>query len=87
MKTYKIAFLISHPIQYNSPLFKKMADHPQIDLTVLYCSDESVRVMKDRDFGREVKWDIDLLEGYNDLQSRVHTPAWVVPNTGCEHIP
>jgi len=65
MKKYKIAFLISHPIQYFSPLFKEMAKHKEIDLTVYYCSDESVRGMKDVGFGINLKWDIPLLEGYN----------------------
>ncbi|UCG34859.1 MAG: glycosyltransferase family 4 protein [Candidatus Omnitrophota bacterium] len=61
-KKYKIAFLISHPIQYNSPLFAQMARHPQINLTVLYCSDESIKGMQDVGFGEEIKWDIPLLE-------------------------
>lgn len=64
MKQYKISFLLSHPIQYFSPLFREMAKHPQIDLTVYYCSDESIRGVKDVGFGKEVKWDIPLLEGY-----------------------
>ena len=65
MKKYKIAFLISHPIQYFSPLFKEMAKCPCIDLNVYYCSDESIRGMKDVGFGINLKWDIPLLEGYN----------------------
>lgn len=64
MKIHRIAFLISHPIQYFSPLFQRMAAHPQIDLTVFYCSDESIRGGVDREFGRPVTWDIPLLEGY-----------------------
>jgi glycosyltransferase involved in cell wall biosynthesis len=60
----KLAFLISHPIQYYSPLFRELSKEPKIDLTVLYCSDESVRGMKDVGFGKDVKWDIDLLKGY-----------------------
>lgn len=58
----KIAFLISHPIQYYSPLFTELSK--KIDLTVLYCSDESVKTLKDHDFATTIKWDIDLLKGY-----------------------
>jgi len=65
MRRYKVAFLLSHPIQYFSPLFREMAKHPQIDFRVYYCSDESVKGMKDIGFGTDVKWDIPLLEGYN----------------------
>jgi hypothetical protein len=41
-----------------------MAKCGQIDLTVYYCSDESVRGYYDREFGQNIKWDIPLLEGY-----------------------
>jgi len=63
-KKYRLACLVSHPVQYYSPLFKKIAEHPYIDLTVFYCSDESIRGMRDPGFGRVIKWDIPLLEGY-----------------------
>ena len=64
-RKYRIACLVSHPVQYRSPLFKKLAKHPNIDLTVLYCSDEGLKSTKDVDFGVIFKWDIPLLEGYN----------------------
>ena len=74
MKKQRVAFLISHPIQYFSPLFKKLAEQPAIDLTVLYCSDESVRGMRDSGFGSEIKWDIPLLEGYKYKFLKNHSP-------------
>ncbi|MCX8104709.1 MAG: glycosyltransferase family 4 protein [Ignavibacterium album] len=61
----RFIFLLSHPIQYFSPLFVKMAKEEEIDLLVLYCSDENVKGHIDKGFGVEVKWDIPLLEGYN----------------------
>lgn len=61
----RIIFLLSHPIQYFSPLFVEMAKQPDIDLLVLYCSDENVKGHIDKGFGVNVKWDIPLLEGYN----------------------
>ncbi len=64
MRKYKIAFLVSHPIQYFSPLFEKMNDNEKMDLTVYYCSDETLKTFKDRGFNREIKWDIPLLSGY-----------------------
>ena len=62
---YKIAFLTSHVIQYQGPLFKKLAENPQIDLTVLFCSKKGAEQYKDVEFGLHVKWDRDLLEGYS----------------------
>lgn len=61
----KFIFLLSHPIQYFSPLFQQMAKEENIDLLVLYCSDENVKGHIDKGFGVEVKWDIPLLEGYD----------------------
>ena len=42
-----------------------MAKEENVDLLVLYCSDENVKGHIDKDFGVNVKWDIPLLEGYN----------------------
>jgi len=61
----RLIFLLSHPIQYFSPLFQLMAKDPDFDLLVLYCSDENVEGHIDKDFGVEVKWDIPLFEDYN----------------------
>lgn len=65
MEKHKVAFLLSHPIQYFSPLFKKMTQHAGFDLVVFYCSDEGAKEMDDIGFGRKIKWDIPLVEGYN----------------------
>ncbi len=63
-KKYKIAILASHPIQYQTPLFKKLNEIPEIDLTVFFCSNQGLRNYKDLGFGKEFKWDIPLLDGY-----------------------
>jgi glycosyltransferase involved in cell wall biosynthesis len=60
----RLAYLVSHPIQYQVPLLRRIAAEPDIDLTVLYGSDFSVRGYKDDGFGVELKWDLPLLEGY-----------------------
>ncbi len=60
----RLAYLVSHPIQYQTPLLRRIALEPEIDLTVFFGSDFSVRGYKDEGFGVDVKWDIPLLEGY-----------------------
>ena len=60
----KIAVFISHPIQYQTPLFKKLAAQPGIDLTVFFFWDFGVKETYDPQFGQKVKWDIPVLEGY-----------------------
>jgi glycosyltransferase involved in cell wall biosynthesis len=60
----RLAYLVSHPIQYQAPLLRRIAQEPDIDLTVFFGSDFSVRGYKDEGFGVAVKWDVPLLGGY-----------------------
>ncbi len=60
----RLAYLVSHPIQYQAPLLRRIAQEPDIDLTVLFGSDFSIRGYKDEGFGVDVEWDVPLLEGY-----------------------
>ena len=65
MTKYKLAILTSHPIQYQTPLFQLLAKQTEIDLTVYFCWDFGVsEPTHDSGFGKEIKWDISLLEGY-----------------------
>lgn len=62
----KIALISSHPIQYNAPLFALIAKEPDIELLVFYTwGKASLGPKYDPDFGKEIEWDIPLLEGYN----------------------
>ena len=60
----RLAYLVSHPIQYQAPLLRRIAQEPDIDLTVFFGSDFPVRGYKDEGFGVDVKWDVPLLDGY-----------------------
>ena len=60
----RLAIVISHPVQYFSPLFRRLADQPEIDLTVFYSSLAGALPALDREFGVKVAWDTPLLEGY-----------------------
>ena len=60
----KLAYLVSHPIQYQAPLLRRIAQEPDIDLTVFFGSDFSLRSYQDEGFGVDVKWDVPLLDGY-----------------------
>jgi glycosyltransferase involved in cell wall biosynthesis len=69
----RVLAIASHPVQYSSPLFRLLAQHPQLDFQVAYCSLRGAEAGHDPEFGRSVKWDIPLLDGY----------AWThVPNRG-----
>ncbi len=60
----RLGIVLSHPVQYFSPLFRKLAQRPEIDLTVLYSSLAGSIPAKDREFGMTLAWDTPLLEGY-----------------------
>ena len=64
-KKIRLAYFVSHPIQYQAPLLRRLALEPDIDFTVFFWSDRSVRGYADEGFGGiRIKWDISLLEGY-----------------------
>jgi glycosyltransferase involved in cell wall biosynthesis len=65
MNKYRVAFVHTHPIQYFAPLFAHLNRTGDFAITALYLSDFSIRGSLDRAFGQAVKWDIDLLSGYD----------------------
>ena len=60
----RLAYFVSHPIQYQAPLLRRLAKERDLDLKVFFSSDLSVRGYRDPGFGVSVKWDIPLLDGY-----------------------
>jgi glycosyltransferase involved in cell wall biosynthesis len=60
----RLACFVTHPIQYQAPLLRRIAQEPDIDLKVFFGSGSSVRGYLDKGFGVPVQWDIPLLDGY-----------------------
>jgi glycosyltransferase involved in cell wall biosynthesis len=60
----RLAIVLSHPVQYFSPLFRRLAQQPEIDPTVLYSSLAGSTPAMDPGFGVTVAWDTPLLQGY-----------------------
>jgi glycosyltransferase involved in cell wall biosynthesis len=61
---YRVLAIGSHPVQYMAPLLRRMAQHPQLDFSVAYCTLRGAQPAHDPDFNTTVKWDVPLLEGY-----------------------
>lgn len=59
----KLGIVVSHPIQYYSPLFRYLAR--EIDLEVFYCFQPTAQQVGKAGFGVAVDWGIDLLGGYS----------------------
>ena len=60
----KILYLLSHPIQYQSPLIKSISSTKNIKLKVLYESHFSLKKYYDKEFNKIIKFDVDLIKGY-----------------------
>jgi glycosyltransferase involved in cell wall biosynthesis len=60
----KLAYFVSHPIQYQAPLLRMIAADPDIDLKVFFYSDFSLKPYQDSGFGKVIEWDVPLTEGY-----------------------
>lgn len=64
MSRKRLAIVSSHPIQYNAPMFALLAKSAVIEPRVFYTWSQSRESLFDKDFGRQISWDIPLLEGY-----------------------
>jgi len=60
----KISFLLTHPIQYFSPLFKEIEKNNFSQFNVIYC-ENTTSGYYDKEFAKTINWDFDLLNGYN----------------------
>ncbi len=60
----RLAVVVSHPIQYYAPWFRRLAAEPSLDLRVFYLSDHGTKAARDAQFGAAFAWDTDLLSGY-----------------------
>ncbi len=60
----RIAIITTHPIQYYAPFFRLLSERRMVKPMVFYTWSQAIEGFEDADFGKEVKWDIPLLEGY-----------------------
>ena len=69
---YRLAILVSHPIQYFAPLYRRLAQEPELAIKVFFCSRQGLNEYWDAGFGRSFQWDVPLLDGYE----HVFLPNW-----------
>lgn len=60
----KINYILSHPIQYQVPLIRYLSKN-KINILVSYRSNISVKRFYDPGFKKNIKWNVDLVKGYN----------------------
>src|SRR5258708_23672139 len=82
MKIVRLAIISTHPIQYYAPIFQALARSTIVQPRVFFTWSQTAGAgVADSGFGRTIKWDIPLLNGYE---------FEFVPNTakrpGTEHF-
>ena len=60
----RLGVLVTHPVQYLSPLFRELAGASGVDLTVHYAH-RPTPAEQGAGFGVSFQWDVDLLSGYD----------------------
>jgi len=62
MSLKKLAIILSHPVQYYSPLFEELTK--QLELKVFYAFQPNASQQGKDGFGKAFEWDVDLLSNY-----------------------
>ena len=70
-----LAILTTHPIQYQTPIWRGLAKNTELPFKVFFMSDQGIKASFDPGFNRKLAWDIDLLEGYPHEYLSVQTAA------------
>ena len=74
MNRARLGIVVTHPIQYQIPLFRHLAAHSSVEPFVFFLSEHGLADSFDRGFGRLVKYDVPLLGGYSHKLVRNHSP-------------
>jgi glycosyltransferase involved in cell wall biosynthesis len=72
----RVAIVASHVIQYQDPFFRLLAQEPDLDVTVLFCSMYGAVPYRDEDMKTTLQWDLPMLQGYayRSLRNLAHDP-------------
>ena len=67
---YRVLAVATHPVQYMTPIFRRMAQHPLLDFQVAYCTLRGAEAAHDPEFCANIQWDVPVL----DAHSWMHVP-------------
>jgi glycosyltransferase involved in cell wall biosynthesis len=81
----KLAFLATHPIQHFVPFYRALAEHPELELRVFFCSRIGLTSYFDQEMATELRWNMDLTSGYEHVflpeADNIHaTGFWTLNN-------
>lgn len=75
----KLAIVSTHPIQYNAPMFRRLASSHVVQIKIFYTlGAKGLKNNFDPGFGKNVEWDIPLLDGYDYtfVENVAADPGW-----------
>lgn len=80
----KLAFLTTHPIQYQVPVFRHLAASDGVQFQAIFCTLPTPK-QQGAEFGVEFEWDIPLLDGYQyHVLDNVAKSPGLMHFTGCD---
>ena len=80
----RVAFVTSHPIQYQVPVFRHLAQRDDLDFQVLFAMLPDAAA-QGAGFGVDFEWDLPLLEGYEySILKNVSRNPGVTHFSGCD---
>jgi len=62
--TYRLAVLVSHPTQFEAPLYRYLTEQGAFELKVYFWSTDKTTELVDPELGHPPGWDFPLTEGY-----------------------
>jgi len=74
MSRARLGIVVTHPIQYQVPLFRHLAARSSVEPLVFFLSEHGLAESFDPGFGRAVKFDVPLLGGYEYRMVRNCSP-------------
>jgi len=66
-KKYSLGLAVLHPVPYQIPFYRALARHPDIDPTVIYLDDITIRGTYIDEFKTKIQFDRELLDGYDHV--------------------
>jgi glycosyltransferase involved in cell wall biosynthesis len=60
----RIAYVVSHPIQYQAPLLRLLASQPDLEFKTFFFDQSTAGAHSDTGFNQIIEWDVPLLDGY-----------------------
>jgi len=64
---YRLAVFAPHPVQYHAGLYRELAKLDDLAVTVFYEDSIGLEAVYVGDFATTIKWDVDLLGGYDNV--------------------